>query len=242
MALSILNPFSYQEFRLEMSQIISSMVNYFGEKESGYWNHLFERYNFDGMDYHKGEGIRIKFNEKIRKAKDIEEIFIISKDILEWGKMQPLKSSMRNKLKQSLEFLDSLSKGENNNLDDLCVERLASITKIYEMWDLDNWIIYDSYCVKGLQWFISQIWAIMENRTHENYLKLPWPPARIGIPLNSFPRTAETAPKQKRLGFIYGSWLCKFIAEQLNILFPRDRRWRTFHVEMIAFQKGHEVT
>jgi hypothetical protein len=109
------------------------------------------------------------------------------------------------------------------------------------MWDLDNWVIYDSYCARGLQWLISGLWQSIGHRTNERLLKLPWPPGRVGSPVAGFPRTADTSPKQKRLAFIYGSWLCKAIAELLAAIDNNIFHWRPFHIEMIAFQLGHEI-
>jgi hypothetical protein len=43
------------------------------------------------------------------------------------------------------------------------------------------------------------------------------------------------------LAFIYGSWLCKAIAERLIAIENNSFNWRPFHIEMIAFQLGHEI-
>lgn len=239
MALRDLNPFSYEKFVSEAGQTISEMVHYFMKKETGFWRNLLERYNFDNMDYQKGEEIRLKFNDKIKSAQNIDEIFAVSDEILGWGRMRPLSENMKKQLQQSLDLVDALSGGQDVNLDNLCVERLASITKIYEMWDLDNWIIYDSFCVRGLQRFISEFWKSKGKKMNESLLKLPWPPGRSGSPEEGFPKLGGTPSNQGRLGLIYGSWLCKFIAEELNNSSPEPKKWRTFHIEMIAFQRGH---
>jgi hypothetical protein len=48
-------------------------------------------------------------------------------------------------------------------------------------------------------------------------------------------------PRQQRLGFIYGSWLCKAIAQRLNAMEGNVIDWRPYHIEMLAFQLGHEI-
>ncbi|OFV91137.1 MAG: hypothetical protein A3H28_06880 [Acidobacteria bacterium RIFCSPLOWO2_02_FULL_61_28] len=155
--------------------------------------------------------------------------------------MDPLNDTMKRDLRRSLDCLNLLARGETVEITDLCVERVASITKMYEMWDVGNWVIYDSYCARGLQWLISGLWNSLAYRKHERLLKLPWPPGRIGFPVSGFPRMADTAPNQKRLGFIYGSWLCKAIAERLTALQNNAFDWKPYHIEMLAFQLGHEV-
>jgi len=127
----------------------------------------------------------------------------------------------------------------NGNLNQVCAERIASISKIYEMWNPAAWVIYDSYCAKGLQWLVSQLWNQNGNRTHANILKFPWPPGRVGAPVSGFPRLGTQ--QQARLGFIYASWLCRAIAERLNENGNQQLQWQAYHIEMVAFQIGHEV-
>lgn len=181
-------------------------------------------------------------NKQLSSCTTTDELFDVANSILKWGGMAPLTCTMKQELKGSLSCLDLLAREEETaDLNNLCVERLASITKVYEMWDPNNWIIYDSYCVTGLQWLISGLWNSLSCNKNESLLKLPCPPGRGSFPMSGFPRAADTSPNQKRLGFIYGSWLCKTIAEHLTNTDNDDFHWRPYHIEMLAFQIGHEI-
>lgn len=241
MALEKVIPFTYRGFTSGINGSALGIVDHFENKDPEFWGGTLRRYSFDEYNYKRGEQVRLQFNKDISSCKKIDELLSVSDKILHWGRMKPLSSDMKQGLKRSLSCLDQLSEGKEVDLNELCVERLASITKIYEMWDLDNWIIYDSFCVKGLQWIISDYWQLLGYKAAEDLLKLPWPPGRSGSPLAGFPRTGDTAPNQKRLGFVYGSWLCKAIAEHLNASNDQSFHWRPYHIEMIAFQIGHEI-
>jgi hypothetical protein len=57
--------------------------------------------------------------------------------------------------------------------------------------------------------------------------------------VSGFPRLGTQ--QQARLGFIYASWLCRGIAEGLNENGNQQLQWQAYHIEMVAFQIGHEV-
>ncbi|HDH98429.1 MAG TPA: hypothetical protein ENF70_04795 [Deltaproteobacteria bacterium] len=241
MALKKITTFTYRGFISEINGSALAIVDHFENKIPNFWGDTLRRYSFREYDYRRGEQVRLQFSSEISSCKETDELFDVSNKILKWGGMKPLNDDMKQGLKRSLSCLDRLSEGKEVDLKELCVERLASITKIYEMWDLDNWVIYDSFCAIGLQWMVSDYWQSIGYRASEDLLKLPWPPGRSGSPLIGFPKTGDTAPNQKRLGFIYGSWLCKAIAEHLNASSGQSFRWRPYHIEMIAFQIGHEI-
>ena len=241
MALKTIDPFTYSAFIAETGESIRAIVDRFNNEDPEFWLNTLRRYSFREQDHQSGERVRLQFNKALSSCSGNEELYAVANRILEWGGMPPLNGTMKQGLESSLLYLKLLAKGEPINLGQVCVERLASITKVYEMWDLNNWVIYDSYCVRGLQWLISVFWASVGHKENEGLLKLPWPPGRVGLPVAGFPRAADTAPHQKRLGFIYGSWLCKAIAERLAITSNNSFHWRPYHVEMFAFQIGHEV-
>lgn len=241
MALRTINPFTYPTFNSEIGESTLAIINNFKNDDPEFWLNTLKRYSFHDQDYQSGEGARLQFNKALSSCSGNDELYSIANRILDWGSMAPLTDTMKQGLKSSLSCLSLLAKGEFSNIAQICVERLASITKVYEMWDLDNWVIYDSYCARGLQWLISDFWASVGHKQNEDLLKLPWPPGRVGLPVAGFPRAADTAPHQKRLGFVYGSWLCKAIAEHLADSCNNDFHWRPYHVEMLAFQIGHEV-
>ncbi len=241
MALRTIVPFTYSAFNAKAGESILAIINHFKKGDPDFWRNTLRRHSFRGHDYQFGERTRLKFNKALSSCPGKDELFDVANKILDWGGMAPLTSHMRQELEPSLSSLNLLSGEEAIDLRQLCVERLASITKVYEMWDLDNWVIYDSYCARGLQWLISGIWNSLGYSQNESLLKLPWPPGRVGSPMTGFPRAADTAPNQKRLGFIYGSWLCKAIAERLTSNDNDGFQWRPYHIEMLAFQPGHEI-
>jgi len=241
MALTKISPFTYPEFKSEIGDAASVIVDLHENEVPEFWANALRRYSFRGSDYKEGERVRIDFSKKISCYKEESELFDVCNEILKWGGMKLLSDEMKQGLQRSLSCLDQLSQGKMIDLNELYVERLAPITKIYEMWDLDNWVIYDSFCARGLQSLVSKYWKKVGYEAHEELLRLPGPPGRSGSPVKGFPRTANTAPNQKRLGFIYGSWLCKAIAERLNAKGSQSFPWRPYHIEMIAFQIGHEV-
>ncbi len=198
MALEAIRPLTYREFNAHAGDTAQAIINYFTNDNPNFWTEALRRYSFRETDYQQGIETRLNFNERIRSC-TVVELFAAANEILQWGGMDSLTNEMNQELRVSLDCLDRIAGNEIVNLNDLCVARLASITKIYEMWDLDNWVIYDSYCARGLQWLISNLWQSIGNRTNERLLKLPWPPGRVGAPIAGFPRTADTAPKQKRL-------------------------------------------
>lgn len=241
MALKIILPFNYHAFCAEAGESVVKIVNHFKKCDSGFWRNTLSRYSFRDQDYHWGEKIRIEFNKELSAYTEIDKLFEISNKILDWGGMEHITDSMKENLVESLSCLKMLAQDKNIDLEKICVDRLASITKIYEMWDINNWVIYDSYCARGLEWLIAGFWDQIGDRKNEDILKLPWPQGRVGSPVPGFPRTADTSPKQKRLGFIYGSWLCKAIAERLTVIDGSSFYWRPYHIEMLAFQLGHEI-
>ena len=158
MALRSIEPFTYSAFAARNATLIPGLVDLFNHKELNFWINTLKRYSFRDQDYRTGEKVRLQFNESFSCCASSEELHVVAGEILEWGGMKPLNDKMKNELHSSLSLLTCLAKNRSNNINPLCVERLASITKLYEMWDLDNWIIYDSYCVRGLQWIISNYW------------------------------------------------------------------------------------
>jgi hypothetical protein len=241
MALRTIVPFTYSAFNAKAGESVLAIINHFKRDAPDFWQNTLRRHSFQGRDYQQCERTRLEFNKALSFCSGKDELFDVANKILDWGRMTSLTRQMKQELEPSLSTLDQLSGEQSIDLRQLCVVRLASITKVYEMWDLDNWVIYDSYCVRGLQWLINGIWNSLGFRQNEDFLKLPWPPGRVGSPITGFPRAADTAPKQQRLGFICASWLCKAIAERLSSCDNGGFHWRPYHVEMLAFQLGHEI-
>ena len=134
--------------------------------------------------------------------------------------------------------LNSLDDEQALTIDNVEGRRIASLSKVYEMWSPSSWIIYDSYSAKGLQWLVSSLWQHQQQIVLPEYLRFPFPPGRAHTSLENFPVLGT--PRQAALGFVYSSWLARALAEQLN---NQDgwNGWQAFYVEMTLFQLGHEI-
>ncbi|HEV8130946.1 MAG TPA: hypothetical protein VGQ81_06825 [Acidobacteriota bacterium] len=211
MPLAIIRPMNYQQFVGMIGNSLWQLIGVLENHPIGGWCNALQRYQFKGMNHVAGQNVRIKFHQALTNAVKLNDRIGVANNILQWGNMKPMNDKMRNSLEASLLSLNDEAKG---NLNHVCVERIASISKIYEMWNPAAWVIYDSYCAKGLQWLVSQFWNQDANELHANILKLPWPPGRVGAPVQGFPRLGTE--QQARLAFIYASWLCRAIAARLN--------------------------
>jgi len=234
MALIQINPMNYQHYLDTLGDSVQQIVDVFEAHENGGWLNALHRYNFEDMNHIDGQNQRNIFHNAIQNANNLNQRINVANEIMDWGNMLPLNENMMANLDMTLHSLDN---DENLNLNNICVDRIASISKIYEMWDPAAWVIFDSYCAKGLQWLVSNMWGANNNKTHEDLLRFPWPPGRVGEPIDGFPRLGTE--RQARLGFIYVSWLCRAIAEILD--HDQQEEWQAYHVEMVAFQIGHEV-
>lgn len=236
MALVPINPMTYQEFGRRLNDTIDTITELLEKHQLGNWWNALKRYNFNGANYIQGQNIRNDFHDQLLKAVDLNAKIVIANNILDWGNMNPLSKEMEIHLDKSLNILNNEHTGINDNLYS---DRIASISKVYEMWNPNKWVIFDSYCARGLQWIISNYWTALGQDRHVELLRIPWPPGRVGQPLDDFPRLGTR--KQAMLGFLYTSWLCRAIANKLNKNENNEIVWQAYHVEMVLFQIGHEV-
>lgn len=238
MALYKINKLNYAGFVTYLENAPNLMIELFDKCQYGNWMDALKRYKFDGYDYKTGYNLRLEYNKKLRSAQGVQ-IFNVANEILHWGSMKDLNEAMKQNLPISLKVLDEMAINQIVQPNLIYTDRIASMSKIYEMWDLEYWIIFDSYCAKGLQWIVKLYWNHLGYIKHDNVLRLPWPVGRVGSPLDGFPRLGT--PNQALLGFLYASWLCKRIAELLNQQSNNVFEWKACHIEMLAFQLGHDV-
>lgn len=237
MALRALQPFCYDHFVGELGSSLQDLFEVVESQQEGGWKGLLERYHFGAANYVKGNNTRVIFHSHFLNASDRQSRTDVAKQILSWGRMPKLDEAMIKNMDNSLQLLNDDEVGEE--LHQLYARRISSMSKVYEMWNPDAFIIYDAYRVRGLQWIVSQYWGDTQEKSHESLLKFPWPKGRRGEKIEGFP--VLSTPRQARLGFAYASWFCRSIAEQLNRKRPKRFPWRTFHIEMAAYQLGHEV-
>lgn len=236
MALEPINPLIYKRFTEILAGTVIEITDLMEDHRLGSWWNTLQRYQFNGMNYLEGQNVRNCFHKQLVQAERPDERLCVANRILEWGKMPLLSASMERSLNDSLNALNN----ENTGIFDyLYSNRIASISKVYEMWNPALWVIFDSYCARGLQWLVGELWKVQGHEKHSNVLKIPWPPGRVGRPCEGFPHLGSV--RQAKLGFLYSSWLCRAIANQLNQVGNQPIVWKAYHVEMVAFQIGHEV-
>lgn len=194
---------------------------------------VLNRYSFGEMGRTEGEAVRAQYHNAIRQAQNDMDRIQIMNEIVGWGHMAALEVPLSNAVNATLNSLDH---EKNLTIGDIEGLRIASLSKIYEMWNPSSWIIYDSYSAKGLQWLVSSLWQ--HQVVLPEYLRFPFPPGRAHTKLNGFPVLGSS--RQAALGFVYSSWLARALADQLNNL-DGWNGWQAFHVEMTLFQLGHEI-
>jgi len=124
MALAVIYPFTYGEFKEQAGQTAQAIANHFLDDNPNFWSETLMRYSFRETDYQQGITTRLEFNERIRPCSDAD-LVAAANDILEWGGMDSLTDEMNQELRKSLDCLDGIARNEIVNLNDLCVTRLA---------------------------------------------------------------------------------------------------------------------
>lgn len=235
MALQIIYPFSYETFVDVLDGAIDGLRLAIEHHESEGWEAVLNRYEYRGIRRTEGETVRLRYHNAIRQgANDMARIEIMNQ-IMDWGRMGELDAPLANAANATLNSLDD---EQTLTIDNVEGRRIASLSKVYEMWNPSRWIIYDSYSSKGLQWLVSSLWRNQQQLVLPEYLRFPFPQGRAHNTLDDFPIIGS--PRQAALGFVYSSWLARALAEQLN---NQDgmNDWQAFHIEMTLFQLGHEI-
>jgi hypothetical protein len=141
------------------------------------------------------------------------------------------------------------------NPAELCgVGTIASVSKVYQMFDPQKWTIYDSRVATALACLVRQYWKTVGAHVDEDILLLPIPPRNMEDwqRPGGFPGVTR---RQGRFGFIYASWLLRRVAEILRSD-PRyghppttqdpkrylslDSDWQVYHLEMALWTIGHQ--
>lgn len=240
MALEQIDPLKFENFKF----LIGDDVKIFADIID--WENYFKNYSYlnngQKFDFNEGVKIRKELNSELRKADNNEKLAVFNK-IIKWGGLPEIdKDKDENLVEQIIKSLNILDNENTMDLKNVYAKtRIASVSKIYEMWDLCKWIIYDSYCSRGLQWIVKQFWEKIKCKRNFCILNFPQPPGKSekNKPIEGFPR--NTSENQFRFAFIYASWLCRLIAQELNLKNKSDFKWESYHVEMALFTLGHTV-
>lgn len=175
MALQMIEPLQADTYLQALGEFPDMIVDALFAHEPEGWGAILERYSFGGMDRAAGELLRTDYNAQLRQAQTMTQRLRIANNILAWGKMQPIDYDLADSCLAALDLLDT---DVSLNPDMIEVRRIASVSKIYEMWAPEAWIIYDSYCAIGLQWLVSQVWSNRGDVVHAGLVRFPCPPPR----------------------------------------------------------------
>ena len=176
------------------------------------------------------------------KGKDAELLAAVNSIVVDWGGIRKRFSTHELPgMRASLAALGESASSETVEWANLYEGRIASVSKVYEMYDLSYWTIYDSRVSKALQCLVQGWWDVSRYDAGENLLRFPLAPAQGDAvkKLVGFPE--RTSPDQYKLAFVYASWLAKAIAERLEVdstVEQPGEPWYPFHVEMVMFTLG----
>ena len=237
MALSECLPLCFERYEAHVGGIVNCITDNFSHVKVGGWPAALEKYTYRDSNSKEGQQLRLDFYEKFRNVSNTDEWRAVASEILDWGGMDPLSIDELNAV---LATTIILRDEEGDALTQIYSNRIASASKIYEMSNPHRWIIFDSYCAKGLQHLVHLHWT-EHGEVLPRFLRFPWPVGRVGKPTPGFPHLGAGPSRQSRLGFIYSSWFCRLVASRLNHLEIGNIQWSAYHIEMVAFQLGHEL-
>jgi hypothetical protein len=152
--------------------------------------------------------------------------------IVNWGSLPPLSPEAVERVLGSLPVLDQLAITDEPPAA-LYADRIPAVSKVYAMYELSRWVIYDSRVARGLALLVSEA---VGSGSLPSALVFPQPRGRTGLRPNGFPMLGTE--KQARLGFIYASWFAQDLADQIDLPCPNPAGWDVRHVEMVLFMLG----
>ena len=109
-------------------------------------------------------------------AESHDDFCQVVREVCEWGEMKAFEDHQIGSIAASIRLLDDLRDGKDVSLRDLFIDRVASVTKVYEMHDPHSWMIYDSRVARGLAYLVRVWWEGIGNERREDLLRFPWPP------------------------------------------------------------------
>ncbi|OGD52459.1 hypothetical protein A3K80_00040 [Candidatus Bathyarchaeota archaeon RBG_13_38_9] len=269
MTLSMISPFSYQNFETKFREFAAWIAAYIQtnqiHEQSGWLNQL-KSYDYNKTHtntsstpcWQQGILSRDSFYTQLNNPTltDVQLIDVVNNIISKWGHMYPPYSlSSAALVRKALKAISSIT--NTSILTDLIIKdlavtgRVAARSKIFEMYVPTKWVIYDSRVANALACLTSKF----TNNTPDI---LSWPiPQGRGKNFSRAPGYGGCHTKdQGSLGFIYASWLCYTVADTLrsNVVnfgcptfsYPAGtlsiptNTWQTYHVEMVLFMIGKE--
>ena len=175
---------------------------------------------------------RRRFESRLRSASDHDHLSTVMDEIRSWGGLRPLGPRLSGEIARSLPILDALATSEAAPPRELCGSRIATTSKVYAMYDLRRWVIYDS----RVAWALASLLHRWSREAAEPPIRFPQPPGRNARPFPEVPTLASA--RQGALAFVYASWLCQSIATTITAVCPDPTGWSATHVEMALFTIG----
>ena len=199
------------------------------------WAGLLRRYQWNG-DWRAGISVRRRFASLLHSAADRDRLLGVMDEIRSWGGLRPFGRDLSTEVARSLSILDALAATDAAPPRDLCGTRIATTSKVYAMYDLRRWVIYDS----RVAWALASLLHDWTRDTAGPPIGFPQPQGRNGQPFPGAPASASA--RQGALAFVYASWLCQAIATRIDAVCPDAAGWSATHVEMALFTIGDPKT
>jgi hypothetical protein len=203
--------------------------------ESLDWAGLLRRYQWNG-DWRAGISARRRFASLLHSAADHDRLLGVMDEIRSCGGLRPLGRDLSAEVARSLSILDALAATDAAPPRDLCGTRIATTSKVYAMYDLRRWVIYDS----RVAWALACLLRDWSRDTPGPPISFPQPQGRNGQLFPGAPASASA--RQSALAFVYASWLCQAIATRIDGVCPDAAGWSATHVEMALFTIGDPKT
>lgn len=256
MALSQLSPFNQVSYASHVQPFVDFVIPYVqGTTIQGRtsWKNHFLAYSYAWGDgtWRSGLAARYQFRKQLDGCSSNEQFLSAVNGIMSWGGLRPFDLDGIPLLTRSLRALALLDRGKAE-WQAILAQRIASVTKVYAIHDLEKWAIYDSRAANGLARLVSAYWGVKGHEHLSYLLRFPQPLARTmkRVPPDGFPR--GSSQDQFRLAFIYASWLLRAIADRLNAAIGvssppsmspdggsvSPSSWKVYHMEMILFMLG----
>jgi len=182
-------------------------------------------------------------------------------EIMKWGGMTPYSLSFAGDIRKALHVLQHET--QNSAWISGCLANLdtggtiASMSKVYEMFDPQKWTIYDSRVACALACLVRRFWTANNKEVDDDILRFPVPGRKNkgwrrpqGFP-------AVSGGHQGSLAFVYASWLLRQVAEilrnnptkydapptvgQPTKCSPLHANWQVYHLEMALWMLGDKV-
>lgn len=240
-------PSSREKYLEKISPFLDWLVVEVAGPDGQGWSRALESYTW-GDDHLKALALRERFHDRLKAALATGDESALRRAvgaILSWGGMKPLSEAHWGEVRGTLIYLDRLPDDEEPAKTAIFGQRMASVSKLYAMLDLDRWTIYDSRV--GLAWarWVKKYRQQSPGNTLEGAVDWPIPPGKGKAfkPLlpPGWPLTGGN-PAGARDAFLHVSWAFRDIAKRLDARVATSGGWRTVHVEMVAFMLGVSPT